>query len=618
MIIDKEILIKTKGSKLKYLKDIGYDVSLDEILIPVNVLPKYSSCIVNVKCDYCGLESTMEYRFYNISLKSGGTYACSRKCAKIKRDNNNFKKYGYKNVFEISKIKEQIKDTNLEKYGVEYPTQSINIKNKVKNTNLEKYGGTGNGSIVISDKIKNTNLEKYGTDIASKSEYVKLKIKESLLSRSENEIQSSINQSKSTCLEKYGVEFISKIPEVKEKVKNTIFNNYGGFGFSSDIIYNKIKNTNIERYGVEFTSQNDEIKSKVKSTSIKRSMNDEFRKNNYEIAKNFNYIKYLGNRISLFRCDKNLDHNFEIDKDNYYNRIRSKIPLCTVCNPVGDSSSVKQKELLEYIISVYNGKIISNYRDSIEIDIYLPDLNLGFEFNGLYYHSDKFKDKYYHLNKFNHFKDRGIRIIFIWEDSWDLKKEIVMSQISNWLGKTYNRIYARKTDFRVITDVTVVRKFLNDNHIQGFINSSIKIGLFYNDELVSLMTFDKLEGRSKMKDNEYNLSRFVNKINTVVIGSASKLIKNFISVYSPERIISFADKDWSIGNLYYSLGFNKIGESEPDYKYIINNVRKNKQNYQMNRLSKSISEGKTEKEIMENSGYSRVYDCGKLKFEIKI
>jgi hypothetical protein len=342
---------------------------------------------------------------------------------------------------------------------------------------------------------------------------------------------------------------------------------------------------------------------------------EDFRKNNYIIAKDENYIKYVGGKISEFKCDCGFEHNFEIDTDNYFSRKYNHCKICTICYPIDKNVSIKEKELYNFIKTIYNNDIIENYRDTYEIDVYLPKLKIGFEFNGLYWHSDKFIENDKHLNKLNFFKNKQIKIIYIWEDEWDLKNELIKSQIKNWLNLTEQRIFARKCEIKYIYDIKLIRNFLNDNHIQGFIHSNKKIGLYYNNELVTIMTFDKFEGRKKLKETEWNLSRFCNKLNTNVIGSASKLLKFFIQNNNCDRIISYADKSWSDGKLYYKLGFELIDELKINYKYIINNKRENKQKFTKKKLK--ITD-KTEREFMKEKNINRIYDCGQLKFELII
>jgi len=228
------------------------------------------------------------------------------------------------------------------------------------------------------------------------------------------------------------------------------------------------------------------------------------------------------------------------------------------------------------------------------------------------------KEKNYHLDKTNHFSERGIRIIHIWEDDWTFKKEILKSQIRNWIGNISDRVFARKCVVSEIKDINVYREFLDKNHIQGYVRSSVKIGLYYNNELVSLMVFDQFEGRRKMSDREWNLSRFCNRVNTNVVGSASKLLKYFIKEYKPKRIISYADKDWSFGNIYDILGFKKLYESKPDYKYVDGIVRINKQQFTKKKLAKLGYNDLSESEITSNIGLYKVYNCGQLKFELLI
>jgi hypothetical protein len=249
----------------------------------------------------------------------------------------------------------------------------------------------------------------------------------------------------------------------------------------------------------------------------------------------------------------------------------------------------------------------------------LPEIKIGIEFNGLYWHSNKFKENNYHINKLNFFKEKGIDIKMIYEDDFDINLPIIKSQINNWLGLTQNKIYARKTEVKQVTNTEEYRNFLNQNHIQGFVASKLVYGLYHQDNLVSLMCFDKKEGRLNMEEGEWNLSRFCNLLNHQIVGGASKLLNHFIKINRPSRIISYADKDWSNGNLYFTLGFRLLSESKPDYKYIVDGLRKSKQNFtkaKLQKLGHDIS--LTESQIMENLNINKIYDCGKMKFELLI
>ncbi len=402
-----------------------------------------------------------------------------------------------------------------------------------------------------------------------------------------------------------------------EKAKLSNIDKYGvSHPMMSDVTQAKARKTNLKRYGVEFLQQSPEMQERSRKTLLEKygvnhiSKAEIIRMKTSKISSDDNYIKYIGDNESLFICDI-CDNEFYIRNDNYYTRTKSGIALCTICNPIGDSQSIKEKMLSEFITSIYGGEIIQSYRDGLEIDVYLPELNLGFEFNGLYWHSEKYKDKNYHLDKTKYFRERGIRIIHIWEDDWVNKRDILKSQISNLVGSTTNRIFARKCKVGYIDNCT---KFLNDNHVQGVDRSVVKIGLFYNGELVSVMTFNRLEGRKSMLEGEWNLSRFCNKIGYSIIGGASKLLKNFIKDNNATRIISYADCDWSVGNLYEVLGFTLLDESGPDYKYVVDGLRRHKQNYKKSNLG--IQGGKvTEKQHMTSLGYYRIWDCGKIKFE---
>ena len=290
---------------------------------------------------------------------------------------------------------------------------------------------------------------------------------------------------------------------------------------------------------------------------------------------------------------------------------------CPIC---GNNMSLAEKEIEDYVKSFgvkTETKIRGILSNNKEIDILMPELNLGIEYNGLKWHSDEFKDKNYHLNKTEECKKLGIRLVHIFEDEWINKKEIIKSIIRNIIGKTENKIYARKCIIQNVDD-NEKKEFLEKNHIQGNVNSQINLGLYHDGELVSLMCIGKPRinlGRKASLEDEYELLRFCNKLNTNIVGGASKLFKYFITNYSPTLITSYCDYRWSIGNMYEALGFTLSHLSQPNYYYIIGNNRKNRFKY---RKSELIKEGfdpeKSEKEIMEERGIHRIYDCGSLVY----
>jgi hypothetical protein len=547
MIITKLVEIKITKRNINHFILFYKDIKLkDKIKIKPIELQKNSNIKIDVKCDICGVERNIKYQAYNKNI-------------------NSCEEYPIYTCDKCSHVK--IKQTNLKKYGVDHFSKTHEYNDKFTKTMVERYGVEySTQSREIQEKIKQTNLERYGVDnIFKDNVYIKEKFKK-----------------------KYGVDHPSKVPKIYKKIENS---NLITTGYKSPLSSPSIRKSFKNKYKVNSPNQTDELRDNI-------------------ITNDINYIKYIGNNVSMFNCIKN--HIFYIDSSNYHNRIRSKIPLCTVCNPIGNSSSIKENELYEFIKSIYSGEIKQGYRDKYEIDIYLPDLKIGFEFNGLYWHSEEYKDKNYHLMKTNHFKGKSIKIIHIWEDDWLNKTQIIKSQIKNQLGLTKTKIFGRKCVIKEISKSKISSEFLNKNHIQGTDKSIIKIGLYHNDELVSLMTFNKSEGRKKMPDNEWNLSRFCNKLDTNILGGASKLLKYFINNHQAKRIISYADKDWSVGGLYYNLGFELISESKPDYKYIVNNTRVHKSRYGKSKLKTNL----TESQEMKKSHINKIWDCGKLKFEI--
>lgn len=285
------------------------------------------------------------------------------------------------------------------------------------------------------------------------------------------------------------------------------------------------------------------------------------------------------------------------------------------------NNSINEHKIYEYIKNNFPNAIANDRKilNGNELDIYVPEKNIAIEYDGLYWHSELKKDKNYHLNKTLECEKNGIRLIHIFEDEWLYKSEIWKSILDNILGLTMNRIFARKCS---IKDVSVedTTAFLKQNHIQGWCPSQIKIGLYYNDELVSIMTFGKSRHFIGNSDTEYELLRFCNKLNTNVVGGASKLFKYFVNTYKPKSIVSYADRRWSVGNLYEKLGFDFIHFSKPNYYYIIGTLRKNRFNFRKSILKKKYGcpDNMSERDFCKQQKWYRIYDCGTMVYKWKI
>ena len=285
------------------------------------------------------------------------------------------------------------------------------------------------------------------------------------------------------------------------------------------------------------------------------------------------------------------------------------------CQKCGRQFSQKEEDLFNFIKSLTSFEVRHNDKKAIkpnEIDVYIPEIKIGFEFDGLYWHSEQYREKNFHLCKTNECLKNSIRLIHIFEDEWDYKNDILKSMIRNLFHITKNKIYARKCEIKEVTSIES-NLFLNKNHIQGKCQSSVNLGLYYNDELVSLMTFGKprINMGGDKSEGSWELVRFCNKIDTRVIGGASKLFKYFVEKYNPNKVISYSDRRWATGGLYEKLGFVHDHDSAPNYYYVIKSHRENRFKYRKDRLIKEgYGPNKSEHEIMLERGIYRIYDCG--------
>lgn len=448
---------------------------------------------------------------------------------------------------------------------------------------------------------------------------------------------------KNTTLERFGAENISQVKSPKESLKRR-------WSISKEEILNKRANTSIERFGVPNYQNVKSVKEKQSATKIKNNVFEKSRvKKEQTCLKLYGNKKYtnpkkavetkknkiknfesLNNVINLTRLMNEIGQGFlSLDFKRIYDssgncylshedELRCREYAKTNHNLKSVSSS--EKDILDFVKGIYKGNVLENVRGFIkgyELDILIPDLKVAIEFNGSYWHSTSFLKKDYHLNKTLMCKEKGVRLIHIFEYDWIHKRPICESIIRNAVSpNTLNIIYARKCTFQKVEDYSLYKRFLNENHLQGFVTSKDVYGLYYNGELVELISF----GNICFRKSEIELLRSCTKIGYKVIGGFSKLIKN--SGFN--NFISYVDRATFTGDSYLRIGFKLVSESEPSYFYVgkQNTVKYNRiscQKYKLPKLlGEQFDESLTETENMLKAGYFKVYDCGTFKMYYNI
>ncbi len=428
-----------------------------------------------------------------------------------------------------------------------------------------------------------------------------------------------VKRQKETFNQKYGIDFYPQHKDFIGKQQMTKLNRYGDKNYNN---MRKNKSTKLLNHGDENYVNNEQYK----ETCNKKYGVDNFAKtkefkeimlnNLKKIHPDKNIINVQGNNITIF-CEKCNDES-TIYKQLFYSRIKHEIGVCTKCNKIGQGNISQKEQQINDFINSLNVETIQSYKTKnkkMEIDILIPKHNIGIELNGLYWHNELFKESNFHLNKTNEANSENIELLHIFEDEWVYRRDIVKSIIKNRLGVIENKIYARKCVIKEVINKEA-NLFLDRNHIQGSSKSSIRIGLYHQDELVSLMTFS--HGRIVIggKKDEWELVRFANKINTNVIGAASRLLNFFLKTNKPEKIISYSDIRLFNGGLYEKIGFKKVSQSIPNYWYIIQDNRFHRFNFRKDVLVKDgYDANKTEREIMLERGIYRIYDCGAIRWE---
>lgn len=471
------------------------------------------------------------------------------------------------------------------------------------------------------ESISKTTISKHGVAHTSMLESVQLKMKGTTFDRYGVEHNWKGHMRKKyeqTMFEKYGVRHALQNEDIKKKRHNTCNDRHG----TADFFHcEKSMRTNEKKYGSAIPATTPEIKSKIRESNARTSLAAASAK----LSKfGLSVVSYDGTKQKYELLCAKCGTSFIAAGCTVNAKLRSGIDPCITCNPLTHvGTSKKEKELAEFVAEEYSGSILRNYRgvvEGYELDVYLPDLNVAIEFNGLYWHSELYVDHKYHMDKTNAALACGIAVYHVWEDDWDLRRDIVKSMIRNIVGKS-TKIHARKCGI-VRLDNSSAREFFEKNHIQGWFNSSNSYGLVYDSVLLSAMSFSKMRMRStKLTANEWELVRFANASGFSITGGASKLLSHFIKDVQPEIITSFCDISMSPDSaktVYSAIGFTLDSATPPSPHWVIDGIRRNRLTFTKSKLVKmGYDEKKTSIEIMAEQKYYRCFDCGHWKFSFK-
>ena len=305
-------------------------------------------------------------------------------------------------------------------------------------------------------------------------------------------------------------------------------------------------------------------------------------------------------------------------------------------------SSKREKFIYDFLIKE-GIRVIQNDRNTLsdvggyELDLYLPDYKIAFEFNGYLFHCSGTKTrhgfggkpKYYHKLKTEICLKKGIRLYHIWESCSD---ELTLSIVRAKLGLC-EKVYARKCKIEVL-DKSNEKEFFDKNHVDGFTKSLKCYALIFNGEIVCALSL------RRNFSNQMEIARFASKLNTEVIGGYSKLLKTIKESLSKENItelVSYCNRDLSpdpFNNFYFNHGFKFEKECSLIMNYYsINFTEVNGVVYKpytlvsrfnlrkqilINELGERYTTGMNELECAELLEFRPVYNSGNFKYKMKI
>lgn len=283
-------------------------------------------------------------------------------------------------------------------------------------------------------------------------------------------------------------------------------------------------------------------------------------------------------------------------------------------------SSAPEKEIEEFISNLGYETVIGDRKILCgkEIDLYIPELKIGFEYDGLLYHTEEWgKDKNYHLYKTDKAFEKGVMLYHIFEDEYKWKKDFVLAKIQEIINNKAETLDGSECRVCEINN-DMAEEFIENYGIQCQNHcKTISIGAFYKYQLVCVMTF------SESEEKTWTLGTIAYDFHYNCCNVIHKLFDYFKLNHEYLEIRTFADRRWTPqdgGNIFNHLGFDFVETTEPDFWYFRkkNNEIKRRDKNEIYELVSSIdknilSETECEEKASE-LGYMKIWDCGLIKY----
>lgn len=473
-----------------------------------------------------------------------------------------------------------------------------------KTTLMSKYGVDTVGQIPgINDKRQRTNLEKFGVNWPAQCSTVADKSKITRNSRTAEDMQITASKSVATSMARYGVSHHMK----------------------SATQINKVQQTNQTRYQTNTPLQNKTVAAKLVNTLANKSKSAVTRSNLRRAATNLEKFgvpaaSQIPLPVATLTILNDKDAFILAIRDKTREEARSELGIAThtlylyaKLYQVADLFAAPSKSNFETevaaLLTSMGIAFTSNNRTLIapkELDFVIPSLNIAIECSGLYWHSEMSanRTKQYHHDKFVQCAAAGITLITIFDDEWIRNTAKVKARLTHILHSNSDKIAARKCVVKQCS-VQAANTFIDKHHLQGATSAKINLALYYNDEMVSVMTLSKPRYN---KNYQYEILRFCSS--KLVTGAASKLFAYFLKTHAVTSVISYSDNRWGNGKVYSAMQFIKksetIGYFYTDYKH-----RYDRTAFQKHKLVAAGADSTlTEWQIMQLNGYDRVWDCG--------